>query len=147
MTAVRRTETATQTVEATPAVDLAAEGVSAAPILGELLRVFGDQESLDHFAATVVDILARGLRLEGAVLQVREETALRVAAAAGLGGELGAIPPVSLDALAWPAPGTGLVSLPPEVASRLLPAVLAQWRALHGARCFRRYRAELGVQT
>ena len=126
MTAVQRTETTTPAPEATP---LVGEGFS---ILGDLLRAFGGQESLDGFAATVIDILVRGLRLEGALLRAREGEVLRVAAAAGLGGSVGTVPPVALDAHAWPAAGTGLVAVPPEAASRLLPAVPVRWRALHG---------------
>ncbi len=86
-------------------MDLPAEGQSPAAILGELLRAFGRQDSLDHFAAVVVEVLVRGLQLEGALLLLREGELLRVAAAAGAGVDLGAIPPVGLDAHAWPEPG------------------------------------------
>ena len=132
MTAVQRTETTTTAPEAPPPVDQATEGVSGASILGDLLRAFGAQESLDGFAHAVLDIVVRGLRLEAALLLAREGEVLRVAAAAGLGADVGALAPVALDAHSWPAAGTGLVPVPPEAIPRLLPAVPVRWRSLHG---------------
>lgn len=129
MTAVQRTENTPPAAEVTTPVDLSAEVVSPASILGELLRTFGHQDSLDGFAARVCEVLVRGLRLEGVLLRVREGDVLRGAAAAGVGVDVGAIPPLRVDAHDWPEPGKGF-AVPPEALSRLLPAVPVHWRAL-----------------
>ncbi|MGZ3479800.1 MAG: ATP-binding response regulator [Myxococcaceae bacterium] len=128
---MQRTETTTTGPEPSSPVDLPVEAVSPAAILGELLRAFGRQESLDHFAGVVVDVLVQGLQLEGALFHLREGELLRVVAAAGVGVELGAIPPVGLDAHAWPEPGTTPLAASPDALSRLLPAAPVRWHALH----------------
>jgi signal transduction histidine kinase/ActR/RegA family two-component response regulator len=112
-------------------VNLIVEAGSSVAILGELLRAFGRQDSLDRFAGVVVEVLVRGLQLEGALLLLREGELLRVAASAGVGVDVGAIPPVGLDAHAWPEPGTAPAAVSPDALSRVLPAAPGRWRALH----------------
>ncbi len=54
-----------------------------------------------------------------------------MAAAAGAGVDLGAIPPVGLDVHTWPESETIPVVVSPDALSRVLPAAPVRWRALH----------------
>ena len=52
-------------------------------------------------------------------------------AAAGVGVEVGAIPPVGLDAHGWPEHGTAPLAVSPDALARVLPAAPVRWHALH----------------
>ncbi len=126
MTAVHRSETVPPAPEATPAADLGPGAVSA--ILTELLRTFGRQDTTEGLLGAVPEVLVRGLRLEGALLGVREGDALRAAAA--VGAELAALPPLAMGAHPWPDPLAPFV-LTAEAAGRLDPTLPVRWRVLH----------------
>ena len=126
MTAVLRNETVPSPPEATPPVDPGPDAVAA--ILTELLRTFGQQDTTEGFLGAVPEVLVRGLGLEGALLRVREGDSLRAAAA--VGAERAALPPIGLDVHPWPEPLAPFV-LHPEVAARLVPTLPVRWRLQH----------------
>ena len=135
MTAVHRNETATPAPEETGVAAVEETGVPAgegtvAVILAELLRSFGRADTAAELTAAVCDVLVRWLRLEGALLRVRDGEGFRAAAGAGLGAEPGALPPVGADLHPWPSSPDPFV-LPAEALTHLLPSVPVRWRVVH----------------
>lgn len=128
MTAVQRPETTPAAEDASLASP--AGGAPHSSMLGELLRVFARADGPEAFVGAVVEVLVRGLRLEGALAFLRESETLRPVASAGPGGEVPGLQPAGLDAHPWPGDGAPF-AVPAEAVSRLLPTPSVPRRAMH----------------
>jgi signal transduction histidine kinase/CheY-like chemotaxis protein len=130
VTAVQRTETIPQAIEATPSANLATNGIVEGQLLGELLLIFGREQSIEGFLASVCGVLLRGMGLEGVLLRLREGEVLRASVAVGFGADPAAIPSVGLDIHPWPDSAAPF-ALPAEALSRVLPDGPMRWHGLH----------------
>jgi signal transduction histidine kinase/CheY-like chemotaxis protein len=130
VTAVQRTETIPQAIEVTPSANLATNAIVDGQLLGELLLIFGCEESIEGFLASVCGTLLRGMGLEGVLLRLREGEVLRASVAVGFGADPAAFPSVGLDIHPWPDSAAPF-ALPPEVLSRVLPDGPMRWLGLH----------------